>query len=151
MADAQSLGFPLPYLGGRDLFMSNSGELALGLEKDLGILRYCLILALALEDPKTFREMQPSLPSPHLLMVGSWGLLERLWGWEACHSVLDSLLQVEQEPLGGVRVVRRSRQETAHPGGPIRDLLKTVNKDQGVTPSPQKQAQEKEPGINISP
>lgn len=46
------------------IFMSNSGELALGLEKDLGILRYCLILALALEDPKTFREMQP-VPSPH--------------------------------------------------------------------------------------
>ena len=39
--------------------MSKSGELALGLEKDLGIFRYCLILALALEDPKTFREMQP--------------------------------------------------------------------------------------------
>ena len=43
--------------------MSKSGELALGLEKDLGIFRYCLILALALEDPKTFREMQP-VPSP---------------------------------------------------------------------------------------
>ena len=28
-------------------------------------------------------------------------------------TIFDSLLQVEQEPLGGVRVVRRSRQETA--------------------------------------
>lgn len=46
------------------IFMSKSGELALELEKDLGISRYCLILALALEDPKTFREMQP-IPHPH--------------------------------------------------------------------------------------
>ena len=95
--------------------MSKSGELALELEKDLGISRDCLILALALEDPKTFREMQPiPHPPPHLLMVGSWGPLERVWGWEAVTVYLfDSLLQVEQEPLGGVRVVRRSRQETA--------------------------------------
>ena len=47
------------------IFMSKSGELALGLEIDLGIFRYCLILALALEDPKTFREMQPVPSPPH--------------------------------------------------------------------------------------
>lgn len=71
------------------IFMSKSGELALELEKDLGISRYCLILALALEDPKTFREMQPIPHPPHTPSNGGiLGPVGESLGLGGCHSVL---------------------------------------------------------------
>lgn len=73
MADAQGLGLLPTWADG--IFMSNSGELALGLEKDLGFSRLLFDFGLGSGGPKNLQR-NAACPSPPL--TPSW------WDLGAC-------------------------------------------------------------------